>query len=225
MAQSTKKTDAGRVPGPQAVPNVIEIKIQSPFAGGRSMFYSLHGAFTTAPSNMQTLANALFTSLSSAWNTNLASLMAPTTSVTNVYVRDMTSTTNPVFVGTGTAVVGTSASIAMPPGAAIVMTENINARGRGAKGRVYLGGWATNADASGGQIAAASQTAVNNFGTAVFNAISGQSLTPCVAQPHRQAYTGVTGTNHVDRPASHVAVTSYTCRDLAWDSQRRRAQP
>jgi hypothetical protein len=112
----------------------------------------------------------------------------------------------------------------MPENAAIVMTENINIRGKGLKGRCYLGGWSTAADAGGGVIAAAAQTAVNNFGTAILNALNAQSLTPCVAQIARQQYQGITGTIHQARPMGHPTVLGYVCRDLVWDTQRRRVQ-
>jgi hypothetical protein len=112
----------------------------------------------------------------------------------------------------------------MPENNAIVLTENIAARGRGAKGRVFLGGWAQNADVTVGGISTTVQTALGALGTAWANALTAQSLTPCVAQVARQQYQGVTGTIHAARGATHTNVTSYTCRDLIWDTQRRRVQ-
>lgn len=226
--QSSKRVDAGRIKGAADIPQVIEIRFQVALPNSKLSFGAFHGYYTTVPASLQTLANSLFSSISSAWSSNLGLYMTagpPATTFQFVYVRDMTSHLNPVFTSTGAAVLGTSASPAMPPGAAIVLTENIASRGKGLKGRVYLGGWSTNADAGGGQIAGVVQTAVTAFGTAVLNAINGQNLLPCVAQPHRQQYTGITGTVHADRPANHVQVNSYVCRDVIWDSQRRRAQP
>jgi hypothetical protein len=225
MPISHKKTDGGRIPGPAAVPNVIEIACTVILPNQKTSRMTFHGAYATTPPAMATLAGALWTSLSTAWGSNLGALMATSTSFTNVFVRDMTNVTNPVFQGTGTAVAGTGAGAAMPVNNALVMTENVNQRGRGSKGRVYLGGWIVTADAGAGLATAAAQTAINNFGTAVANAINAQTLTPCVAQPARQQYQGVTGTVHPARGASHVAVTSYVCRDLIWDTQRRRIQP
>jgi hypothetical protein len=229
LAQSTRKHDAGRVPGPFQVPSVIEIIWCTQLTTTKMMFSKIHGSYTTAPANMLTLANALMSSISSAWTTNLAPLMATSTILEWVSVRDMSSTANLATQSTGATVAGTSASIAMPLGAAVVMTENVNARGRGAKGRVYLGGFATNADAAGGQITAATQTAINSFGTAVMNALNTNSLTPALAQPPRNAYLGVTGASHPARGAApngtHLTVTQMLCANLRWDSQRRRGQP
>ena len=224
IQQSTKKKDAGRIPGPANCPNVIECRWAITIPNSKVTHSVVHGFFTTAPANMQTLANALFTSISGAWSTNLGSFMHPSTTFNNVQVRDMTAFTNPVFVSVGTAVAGTGTGNAMPPDNAIVMTENVAQRGRGAKGRVYLGGWVVGDDTNVGGITTAVQTAINNFGTAVNSALSGQSLQACVAQVARQQYMGYTGTTHPARPAGHVLVTSYVCNDLLWDTQRRRGQ-
>lgn len=224
MPHSQKRIDGGKIPGPATVPSVIEVKVQTQLPNNKLSYWVAHGHFTTPPSNMSTLAGALFTNIGSAWNTQLAAFMATTTIYQSVWIRDMSNPLNPVFQGTGTAIPGTSASPAMPVNAAIVMTEQINARGRGAKGRIFLGGWATNADAGQGLIAGTLQTAINNFGTSLASALNGQGLTPCVAQVHRQAYVGITGTTHNDRPAGFVAVNNYTCQNLIWDTQRRRVQ-
>lgn len=233
--RSQKKVDAGRIPGPWNCPGVIEIKCQMVLPNSRQSFWTVHGFYSGTAPNVQTVATALFGSISSAWNTNVASLCPagpPATQFQNVYCRDMSSFSNPVFTGTGTAVSGTSASVAMPVNAAIVLTEQIASRGRGMKGRIFLGGFATNADAGGGVISNTAQTGLNAFCTALFNAITAQTLTPCVAQPARQQYLGVTGTLHSARGSAgpppvgtHVNLTAYVLRDLVWDTQRRRIQP
>jgi hypothetical protein len=224
MPISQKKKDGGHIPGAQAVSNVIEIRFSVMLPNQKLIYHTAHGAFVGTAPSMATVAQALWSSISSAWSTNLAPLMSTATQFQQVFIRDMTAVTNAVFVGTGAAIPGTSASPAMPVNAAIVLTENVAQRGRGAKGRIYLGGFATNADVGNGLITAAAQTAINAFGTGLANAINAQSLTPCVAQVHRAQYQGVTGTVHAERQPSHVTVTSYTCQNLIWDTQRRRVQ-
>lgn len=221
---STRKVDGGRIPGPANCPAVIEIAMISSLPNGKLCKNIVHGHYTSAPTDMQTLADALFTSLSNAWSSNLGAIMSTDTRFLRVEVRDMTSFTNPVFVGTGTAVPGTGATAVLPPDVAIVLTENVNIRGRGAKGRIYLAGFTDAAGDPQGEIATAAQTAVNAFGTAVAAAISAQNLTPAVAKVARQDYTGLTGTAHPPRPVGWAEVSSYTCRDLNFDSQRRRGQ-
>lgn len=225
MPVSQRKRDGGKIGGPANVPNVVEIAMFITLPNAKTSRMAAHGFFSGAPPNMQTIASQLWTSLSSAWSNNLGAHMHVNTSFIRVECRDMTSYLNPISIGTGTAVSGVGTGPAMPPDNAIVLTEQIASRGRGLKGRLYLGGWDTSADAGQGFIAGAVQTAVNTFGTSLFNAITTASLLPCVAQPARQQYQGLTGTIHPARVANHVLVTSYTCRDLNWDTQRRRGTP
>lgn len=222
MPTSIRAKDGGKIPGPADVPSVIEIVCSGQLPNQKRWHFAFHGAYTAVPPNLQSTADALFSAISSAWSTHLATLMHTQTTFANVSIRDMTTHVNPIYVSVGTAVNGTSPSPAMPPENAIVLTENVNVRGRGAKGRVYISGWTTDADASAGLISAATQDAVNQFGTAVQNAINAQSLVPCIAQVARQQYQGLTGSVHPSRGATHASVTSYVCQDLQWDTQRRR---
>jgi hypothetical protein len=222
LPTSLRAKDGGKIPGPAAVPLCVEIAVWYSAGGSKTFRNVFHGSYTGSPPALQTLANNLFTSLGTAWSSNLASHMATSTNFVRVEVRDMQSALNPIFVGTGTAIPGTGTGDELPLEVAAVLTENIVARGRGAKGRVYIGGWDETANGAIGQMAGAVQTAINAYGTAVFNAITSGGLVPCVAKVARQQYIGLTGTTHPSRSATTVAVGSYTCRDLNWDSQRRR---
>lgn len=225
IQQSTKKHDAGRIPGPANCPNVMEIRCWFNMPNGKIVSGALHGWAATLPPPTVALANTLFSALSSAWSTNLGTYMHTGAVFTSVVLRDMTSFTNPLFQSTSASVAGTGTGAAMPESNAIVLTENLNVRGRGAKGRFYLSGWVQSADVTTGGISTTVQTAINTMGTAWLNAINTNGLTACIAQLHRQQYMGYTGTVHADRPPGHPNVTSYVCRDLVWDTQRRRIQP
>lgn len=222
MPISVRKKDGGKIPGPATCPNVIEIRMEFTLPNGKTSHVVAHGSYAVLPPSMQGLANALWTSISSAWSTDLAPILSTGTTLRNVLVRDMTAATNPVFVGTGTAVPGTSAVAPMPADASIVLTEEVATRGRGLKGRMFLGGFTTAADGGQGTITQTAQDAVTAFGTALNNAITAQALTPCVAQVARQQYQGLTGTIHPARNAKPVNVTLYHCKDAEWDTQRRR---
>lgn len=224
MPISVKKKDGGKIAGPANVPGVIEIAMVFSLPNAKLIRNVVHGAYTVVPPNQQTLANALFTSISSAWSTRLGTIVSTGTTFQSVQVRDMTAFTNPIYISTGTAIPGTASGTPMPADAAIVLTEQVAMRGKGLKGRVYLGGFTVAADGGQGFITSAAQTAVNQFGTDLSSAIQGQSLVPCVAQVARQQYQGITGTIHPQRNATHVSVTAYVCRDLEWDTQRRRGQ-
>jgi hypothetical protein len=222
MAQSQRAIDGGKIPGPANVPNVEEVRMFFTLPNLKTGHIAVHGHFTSTPPTGATLAAALWSALSSSWGTRLATYMHTGTLFTKVEVRDMTNYQNPVYIGTGTAVAGGGSGAAMPSENAIVLTENVNIRGRGAKGRMYVSGWVTSADVTTGGINPAVQTALNGWGSDIMSALNAQSLTPCVAQVARQAYTGLTGTNHPARNPSFATITSITCNDLNWDTQRRR---
>jgi hypothetical protein len=224
MPQSVRAVDGGKIKGPANVPGVIEIAFLSRISPSKMIRNIVHGSFTTPPSNMQTLATQLYSSISTAWAGNLATLMATTTSFVEVQIRDMSNFLNPIFIATGTAIPGTAAGAAMPFNNAIVLTEEIATRGKGLKGRIFLGGWSVDADGGSGAITSAAQQAADAFGLQLINAITSNNLDPCVAQVARQAYIGLTGTQHTARAASKVHVISYLCKDQVWDSQRRRVQ-
>ena len=224
LAQSTKKVDAGKVKGPYNVPSVVEVRMTGSLPNGKPWVNTLHGFYSVVPPNIQSLASALFSSLSAAWGTRIGTYLHPSTTFSAVYVRDMQNFAFPVYIGTGTAVAGSGTGNAMPPQNAIVLTENINARGRGLKGRLYIGGWHDGDGTSVGGISGAVQSALNSLGADWISALSAQSLTACVAQAPRNPYIGYAGTSHPARAAGHVNITTITCRDTLWDTQRRRGQ-
>lgn len=222
--QSQKRVDGGRIAGPQNVPSVVEVKCQVQLANGKLSFFTVHGSYTQIPPNFQTLANALFTSIGATWNAQLSTWMSDQTKFQFVIVRDMTDFHLAAYTSVGAPIAGQSPSAAMPSSNAIVLTEEIVQRGRGMKGRIFMGGWSANADEGGGIVTGDVQIALNTFGTALMQALTAQNLKPCVAQVARQEYFGITGTHHAARLASHVDVTSIICRDAVWDTQRRRQQ-
>ena len=219
---SQRRVDGGHIKGAANVPSVVEIRQIISTPDGVAASNTFHGFYTGAAPNIATVAAALFTSLSNAWVVNLGPHMDSATVFERVECRDMTDHTLPVFIGTGTPVAGGDATGTLPGEMAAVLTENVNVRGKGAKGRVYLGGWGATANATGGVISAPTVAAINAYGTAVFNAITAQALTPCVAKVHRQQYISLTGATLQDRPAGHANVLTYTSRDNHWDSQRKR---
>jgi hypothetical protein len=222
IPQSQKKKDGGRIPGPQNCANVGEFRFQVQLPNSKLSYWTVHGYFGGTISVTQSMANSLFSAVSSAWTSNLTPFLATTTILQNCQIRDMTSYTNPILTSVGTAVPGTSASPAMPVNNAIVITENLNIRGRGAKGRIYLGGWSTNAESPPGVIAPGLVTALGAFCTALFNAVTAAPSTPAVAKVHRAEYYGVTGTLHPERLSTYATVNQYVVRDNVFDTQRRR---
>lgn len=224
IATSVRAKDGGLIPGPANVPNVIEFKQRFTLANAKVAHVVFHAHYTTAPSNIQTLVDGMFISTKSAFTTNLASFMPTTVSYSGLGARDMTSFQNAEFEAVGAPAAGTGTEDALPEDVAAVLTENVTVRGRGVKGRMYIPGWSELANGAPGQMSAGVQAALNAYGTALTNAITAQNLTPCVAKPARQEYIGLTGTHHNARTATFAPITSFVCKDLEWDTQRRRGR-
>jgi len=224
MPHSQKAVDGGRIGGPQAVPSGIEIVIAFTLINNAIGHVTFNGRNLGSFVATVPMASTLFNEISAAFTTRVGSLTPTGCNMLAVQLRDMSDVTNPVLVSTSTAVAGTSASPGMPPEVALVLTENVVQRGRGAKGRIYWPCWATNADAGQGQATSAAQNNLQLLGSDIYTIISNHGLHPAVAKVHRQQYQGVTGTIHPDRPAAAIDVTSYTVRNPVWDTQRRRTQ-
>jgi hypothetical protein len=221
---STKKHDAGRIPGAYIIPNCVEIGVVWGLPNARGGHSFFHGGNAGSTVVNVGLANTLMASLVSAFNANLASFIATDASLSYLWVRDMSLTTNPSINTTLSGAAGTSASNAMPAQNAIVVSEKSTQRGRGANGRAYIPGWADNANAGGGVIAPALVTAFGTFCTAWFSGIGAAGLTPALAKPARNAYTGYSGAEHAERAASWVQVQEYYLRNNVFDTQRRRVE-
>ena len=220
--QSTRKVDAGRIPGKFAISGGVEIRLDFFGPSGQAAHIMLHGRNPGTVAVDSALANSLLASLGSAWATHIGIYVPTDCALGSCQVRDMSSADNAPFLSTGSGQQGTSTSPLLPLDVALVLTESIDKRGRGAKGRVYLPYWAANADAGNGLALPAVKTAMDGMGIDWKAAIQGAGLTPAVAKPARREYIGVTGTLHLERTASMATVMTYTCRDLHWDTQRRR---
>jgi len=230
MPVSRKKFDGGHIPGPIIVPNCIQVRILMTLSTGKAVVNVLHAQVAAGFTATVTIANALQTNLaSSLTSSGMAALMPTTTSITGIDLRDLRSPGNfPLVPSNVAAAPGTSVSPAMPPGNTLVLTFRTANAGRAFRGRLYFGGWATNADAGNGMATTVTNGATPSlllfWNTWTGQSWSANSMTPCIAQPARQQYTGITGTVHPARNANTVAITAAQVRDAVWDSQRRRAQ-
>lgn len=222
VAQSQRKIDGGRIPGPAAVPACIEVKMMFQIPNGHIATCTVHGrnlgTFTPSVAN----ANLLFNAIAPAWVSNFNAYSSQNTHFQRVRIRDMSNPTFPEFDSTVAQVSTTSPAAPLPADVALVLTEKGTTRGRGAQGRIYLSGFTTAGDDGNGQIISGLQAAANAWGLAILSMFSNNGMVACIAKPARQEYIGVTGALHPARPAGTVDVASYICQDLEWDTQRRR---
>jgi len=222
VGQSQRKVDGGRIPGAQAVPQCVEVRMWFTHPTTKIFTCTLHGRNSGSFNPSIATANNLYIAMEAAFHTRLNTYMAVGLRFDAITVRDMTDPTFPEFRSNAASTAEGAGPTALPADVSAVLTENLVSRGRGQKGRCYLAGWATSADTGTGQILAATQTALNQLGTDWMANMLAASLVTCVPKPARQEYIGLTGALHPARDAGTIDVSSLTCRDTEWDTQRRR---
>jgi hypothetical protein len=167
-------------------------------------------------------ASAMFTQIATHLTNRFANTMNGQAKFAAVTVRDMSNKTNAEFRSTQTAITPGVGATGLPQDMAIVLTAEVVERGRGAKGRLYLPGWATSALGPNGTIQDTVVAAVTAFGGDLLLELNAVALGAAVPKYHRQEYTGLTGALHAERTAHMADVLAYTCQNNEWDTQRRR---
>jgi len=216
--------DDGRIPGPIVIPNAVQLRLLFTLPNTKVARCVFHASAAGGFSATSTVAEAIFAALKAAagwtnWRTQLSSGVT----FSGVELRDLRTPNQPIVTSTGAAAAGTGAGTALPPGDALTVTLRTAGAGRGFRGRVYLPGLDSSALAAGGVASATTVTNSAAFVTALQTAMASSGLTMAIAQPARQAYTGVTGVNYAARNAGLATVTSIVTRNNIIDHQRRRS--
>jgi hypothetical protein len=155
--------------------------------------------------------------------TALAAYLGPASALASVTVLDVRSVVATAFNSTGAAAPGTSASPAFPDEVAAVITLRTATRGPSGRGRIYIPGWAGNANTAAGVIVAAAVTALGAWAQTVSAALTSNLGPPVLGLPERDGYTSpATGRVFPHRDATTRPITQLLVRDNHWDSQRRR---
>lgn len=225
MPTSTKATDGGRVGGPLVIANCVEVDLVWNIVPTKQVKNVLHARSTGAPTITAAMAQAIYAAIiASAQWTAYKPYVNAGCQLARVDMRDLNTANKPLVSSTGGATSGTGAGLALPPAVAAVISLKTASAGRGFRGRIYLPGLdSTTMNTTTGVFLAAFQTAAQNLITEVETAMTAQGLTHALAQRHRQAYTGRTGTSIADRAANVVDVTSFLMETLVPKSQRRRS--
>jgi hypothetical protein len=216
--------DPGRTPGKVVISNCVQVRLIWTLPNTKTVYNVLHGRTAGAPAVTQALAQAIFAALGAdGATTNWRQQLHTSVGLAGVDLRSLHAIDQPTIQSTGGSLAGTGAGGAIPPGDAFCVTLRTAQVGQHARGRVYLPGLDFSALAAGGVASANTVTRAPLFIAALQTAMAGQGMTLCIAQPHREQYTGSTGTNHAERPASTLDVTAITARNNVLDHQRKRA--
>jgi hypothetical protein len=200
-------------------PNCVELRVHWTM-NGVDAYNVMHGVVASGFVANQTVTDTLDAALKTrVTSMGLQPLLATTTSMVSVNLRDLRTPNAAEFVGTTAALVGTGAGNPLPNEVALCVTLRTALAGRSYRGRVYLGGFIVGENSATGQIVTALNTAAANtvFGWAA--AMSTSAITMAILSRPRPA--GPLGVP----PAYAGALTpviSAVARDTLWDSQRRR---
>lgn len=218
--------DPGRIPGPQIIPNTVEVVLNWELPNGKVVHNVLHGRVAGGFSATAGVAEAIRAAITSGGDwTGYAAQLNDGVSLLGVSLRDLRAANMPLVDSTGVAAAGTATGDALPPEVALVVTLRTAFAGRGFRGRVYLPGFDTASLDPDGTATAGAISAARTFVQHVQSALTASGITLGIAQPARQAYTSPrTGAAIPARSATIVDVTNIVTRNDVFDSQRRRSQ-
>ena len=202
---------------PLVVPNAVQIRLHWSYNGILG-FNSLGGSVAGGFAASQAIANTLGTAILGRFTSSgLAALMATTTSLLAVGLRDIRTANLPEFVSVAAAVPGTGSGDPLPNQLAAVVTLRTALAGKSYRGRAYFSG-AIEAENDGtGKIAAGLNTALVTFMTNVQTDLASSGITLAVISRPRAAPPFP-----VAWPGAVTPVTAIVTRDTEWDTQRRR---
>lgn len=188
--------------------------------GGSLYALNVLGVVNSTSVNItQALTNTLGTAIKSAFTSSAhAASISTTVTLVNIGLRDLRTANTAEFLDSGAAVAGTQALELLPPQTSLCITLRTAFAGRSFRGRVYLAGFTEGDNIAGGATNSATSTPAVAFVTAIQSALVAQSLNLGVIHRPTQAPLPVTS-------GFITPVTSIVCRDLVWDTQRRRAIP
>lgn len=162
------------------------------------------GGFVSSQAIANTLGAAILGHFTSS---GLAALMATTTSLDGVGLRDIRVANQPEFQSTAAAVPGTGGGNPLPNEVAAAITLRTALAGKSFRGRTYFSGAIVTQTSAAGRIVAGFNTALEAFMTNVQGDMGASGITLAVASR---------------KLLQSNAVTALQARDTQWDSQRRR---
>src|SRR5262245_50755311 len=129
------------------VPGSARLRLMWSHVGSVTAFNVLAAVKPGAVVVNQALADALGTAIKSGLTTSgLAPVLATTTSLTKIGIRDYSTANQVEFIDAGAAVAGGSAGDPLNPSQSFVVTLRTGLAGPRYRGRVYISGFTENAN-------------------------------------------------------------------------------
>jgi len=206
---------------PLVLATAVQVRLHWTY-NGITGFNALAGIVGGGFANSQAHANALGTAVLGRFTTSgLAALMASTTSLVAVGIRDLRTANQPEYVSVAAAVPGSGSATPMPNQDAATITLRTALAGKRYRGRAYFSGATEAQNDATGNIAAAFNTALVTFMTNVQTDMGTEGITLAVLS--RPTYLNLAPPADVlDWPGAITPVTAVVARDTVWDTQRRR---
>jgi hypothetical protein len=172
--------------------------------------------------NSQTHANDVGAALLGDFTSSgLAALMATTTSLLAVGIRDLRTPNQVEFKSVATAVPGTGSGDPLPNELAAAITLRTAKAGKSFRGRMYFSGAIVSQSDAAGRIVSGFNSHLVTFATFVQTELFADGITLAVLS--RPRYANLPPPLDVQTYAGALTdVTALEARDTQWDSQRRR---
>lgn len=205
------------------IPDTVETIFKLGNGAGRTFKIVIHQIAPAGQSVTSALAEQVFASVKPLWTAQMAPNCPAQVTFLGVDMRDLRDQGFPLVSSTGTIANGTGTGEVLPLSIACCFTLRTDRAGKKYRGRMYWGGFSETANSVSGQIIAAAKTQFDAFATGFRAAVNVSGLQLAVA--HRPtAYDEITGMPISPGLGFSTPVTSVVCRDVNWDSQRRRIQ-
>lgn len=206
---------------PLVVEDAVQVRLFWTF-NGISGLNVLGGMVGGGYTNSQTHANTAGAAiLDDFTDSGLAALMADTTSLLGVGIRDVREANQVEYISTAASVPGTGGATPLPNSLAAVVTLRTALAGKRYRGRVYFSGANEAQNDASGHIASAFNAALVGFMEAVQSNLGAEGITLAVLS--RPNFLNLVPPADIQTYAGHVEpVTAIVTRDTLWDTQRRR---
>lgn len=206
---------------PLVLANAVVVRLMWSYNGVLG-FNVLGGSVGGGFANSQAHANSLGTAVLGRFTSSgLKALMATTTELLGVGIRDVRTANQPEYVSVAAAVPGTGGGLPLPNELAAVVTLRTALAGKSFRGRSYFSGAVVGESDAAGKIVAAFNTALAAFVTGVQADMGTEGITLAILS--RPRFANLVPPLDIQTYAGALTpVTGITTRDTQWDSQRRR---